>query len=38
MPVVMGDGSVRVLSPGMSETTFWSADTPAGGEVPGNDW
>jgi prepilin-type N-terminal cleavage/methylation domain-containing protein/prepilin-type processing-associated H-X9-DG protein len=38
MPVVMGDGSVRVLSPGMSETAFWSAVTPAGGEVPGNDW
>jgi prepilin-type N-terminal cleavage/methylation domain-containing protein len=38
MLVALGDGSVRTLSPGMSMTTFWSAVTPAGGEVLGNDW
>ena len=38
MLAALGDGSVRTLSPGMSMTTFWSAVTPAGGEVLGNDW
>ena len=38
MLAALGDGSVRTLSPGMSLTTFWSAVTPAGGEVLGNDW
>ena len=38
MLVALGDGSVRTLSPGMSETTFWGAVTPAGGEVLGSDW
>ena len=32
------DGSVRVISPSISSTTFWSAVTPAGGEVLGKDW
>jgi hypothetical protein len=34
----LGDGSVRILSPQMSVTTFWGAVTPAGGEVSGKDW
>jgi hypothetical protein len=38
MLVAMADGSVRTLSGGMSATTYWSAVTPAGGEVLGNDW
>jgi hypothetical protein len=36
--VAMADGSVRFLSGTMSESTFWAAVTPAGGEVLGNDW
>jgi len=32
------DGSVRNLHPGMAETTFWGAVTPAGGEVLSGDW
>jgi prepilin-type N-terminal cleavage/methylation domain-containing protein len=38
MPVALADGSVRFLSTGMSEMTFWSAVTPAAGDVLGNDW
>ena len=38
MVVGMGDGSVRVVAPGVSQYSFWSAVTPAGGEVPGSDW
>jgi type II secretory pathway pseudopilin PulG len=38
MLAALGDGSVRTLSPGMSLNTFWSAVTPAGGEVLGSDW
>lgn len=38
MPVALLDGSVRTLSADMSATTFWGAVTPAGGEVPGDDW
>ncbi len=38
MIVALMDGSVRRLAGGMSETTFWSAVTPNGGEVLGNDW
>jgi prepilin-type N-terminal cleavage/methylation domain-containing protein len=38
MLTAMGDGSVRILSQGIAPTTFWGAVTPAGGEVPGNDW
>lgn len=34
----LGDGSVRLLSPGISPATFWAAVTPAGGEVVGGDW
>jgi hypothetical protein len=32
------DGSVRILSPSMSGTTWWAAVTPSGGEVLGSDW
>jgi prepilin-type processing-associated H-X9-DG protein len=38
MLVAMADGSVRVLSPSMSEKTYWSAITPSGGETLGSDW
>ncbi len=38
MLVALGDGSVRVLSPSMSTTTYWGAVTPAGGEVLGGEW
>ncbi len=38
MVVGMGDGSVRAVTPGISERTFWSEVTPAGGEVTGSDW
>jgi hypothetical protein len=37
MLVALADGSVRVLSKGMSEKTFWAAVTPAGRENLGND-
>jgi type II secretory pathway pseudopilin PulG len=33
LPVGMFDGSVRVIRPGVSETVFWGAVTPRGGEV-----
>ncbi len=36
--VAMGDGSVRSVSPAISEATFWAAVTPAGGETLGADW
>jgi prepilin-type N-terminal cleavage/methylation domain-containing protein len=36
--VGLADGSVRTLSPQMTPATFWSAVTPSGGEVLGNDW
>lgn len=36
--VGMGDGSVRTVNPNVSAATFWSAVTPAGGEVLGADW
>lgn len=32
------DGSVRTVSRNVSESTFWAAVTPNGGEVLGNDW
>jgi prepilin-type N-terminal cleavage/methylation domain-containing protein len=38
MVVALGDGSVRILSPGMSPRTYWGAVTPDGGEVLGGDW
>jgi type II secretory pathway pseudopilin PulG len=38
MLVAMADGSVRTVSPTVSETTFWAAVTPAAGDVLGSDW
>jgi prepilin-type N-terminal cleavage/methylation domain-containing protein len=38
MLVSLGDASVRTLSPGIAEATYWGAVTPAGGELPGADW
>jgi hypothetical protein len=38
MPVALADGSVRILTPSISEATFWAAVTPRGGEVLGNEW
>ena len=38
MLVALGDGSVRTLSPCISETTFWAAVTHNGGEALGGDW
>ncbi len=36
--VCMGDGSVRMVSSGVSGQTWWAAMTPNGGEVLGSDW
>jgi prepilin-type N-terminal cleavage/methylation domain-containing protein len=36
--VMLGDGSVRTVSAGVSATTWWAACTPAGGETLPNDW
>jgi hypothetical protein len=36
--MVMCDGSVRSVSPGISAQTWWSACTRSGGEVLGSDW
>jgi hypothetical protein len=33
MLTALADGSVRTVSPTTSETVFWAAVTPAGGEV-----
>lgn len=38
MLVAFADGSVRTLSPGISEATYWSAVTPAGGETIEGNW
>ena len=38
MQVAMGDGSVRSVTPGISQWTFWAACTPAGAEALGSDW
>ena len=38
MLAALGDGSVRIISPKISQYTFWAVTTPAGGEVVGNDW
>ena len=37
LKVAMMDGSVRTIHPGVSETAFWAAVTPAGSEVAGLD-
>jgi prepilin-type N-terminal cleavage/methylation domain-containing protein len=34
----MGDGSVRLVTQGISPLTWWKAVTPSGGEVLGPDW
>jgi len=36
--VGLGDGSVRGVTSGVSGQTWWSAMTPAAGEVLGSDW
>ncbi|HVL12914.1 MAG TPA: DUF1559 domain-containing protein [Gemmata sp.] len=36
--VCLGDGSIRMVNSGVSGLTWWSAMTPNGGEVLGNDW
>jgi len=36
--VGMADGSVKAMTSGTGFTTFYSASTPAGGEVLGSDW
>lgn len=38
MLAAMADGSTRIINAGVTPSTFWSAVTPAGGEVLGNDW
>jgi hypothetical protein len=38
MHVLLADGSVRALSPGISGQTWWAACTRNGGEVLGRDW
>jgi type II secretory pathway pseudopilin PulG len=38
MLVALGDGSIRTVTPKISQYTFWAATTPAGGEVLGEDW
>jgi prepilin-type processing-associated H-X9-DG protein len=38
MMVCLADGSVRLVSPGISGATWWAACTPRGGEVLGADW
>jgi prepilin-type N-terminal cleavage/methylation domain-containing protein len=38
MVVLLGDASVRLLSPSISPKTWWFACTPSGGEVLGSDW
>ena len=38
MNVLLMDGSVRNVSQAISNNTWWSACTPAGGEVLGADW
>jgi prepilin-type N-terminal cleavage/methylation domain-containing protein len=36
--VGLGDGSVRFVGASIDPNTWWSACTPTGGEVLGNDW
>jgi prepilin-type N-terminal cleavage/methylation domain-containing protein len=35
---LVGDGSVRLVSPGVSGATWWAACTPAKGDPLGSDW
>jgi hypothetical protein len=36
--VLLGDGSVRMIAPSMSPTTWFNSTTPNKGEVLGSDW
>jgi len=36
--VALGDGSVRIVSPSVSRTTFIAAGTWQSGDLPGSDW
>jgi prepilin-type N-terminal cleavage/methylation domain-containing protein len=36
--VLLGDASVRTLSPGMTGATWWAGCTPNGNDTLGNDW
>jgi hypothetical protein len=36
--VGLGDGSVRMVSPGVSTATWWFALTPNAGDILGSDW
>jgi prepilin-type N-terminal cleavage/methylation domain-containing protein len=38
MLAALGDGSVRILAPSMSENTYWGAITPNKGDLIQNDW
>jgi prepilin-type N-terminal cleavage/methylation domain-containing protein len=38
MVTLLGDGSVRIISPNISANTWWWACTPSGGETLGSDW
>jgi prepilin-type N-terminal cleavage/methylation domain-containing protein len=38
MPIGLGDGSVRMVSPGISTATWITVCTPDSGTVPGSDW
>jgi prepilin-type N-terminal cleavage/methylation domain-containing protein len=38
MLIALGDGSVRILSPGVNPTIYWGAVTPAGGEILADGW
>jgi prepilin-type processing-associated H-X9-DG protein len=38
MNTLLGDGSVRVLSPGISGQSYWAACTPNGSDAFGPDW
>jgi len=36
--VAMFDGSVRIVNTGISAASWWAVVTPAGNDIPGNDW
>jgi prepilin-type N-terminal cleavage/methylation domain-containing protein/prepilin-type processing-associated H-X9-DG protein len=36
--VALADGSVRFVGSSVNSATWWAVLTPAGGEVPGNNW